>query len=102
MLAPAPLEVNPSATASFHRYGLLANQRKAQLLTRSRDLLGIPAPEPTTKKSTAEWILQIVGIDVTRCPSCGQPTLERTELAPLRPWLLTGSASNEPAVRDTS
>jgi hypothetical protein len=94
--------VLPKGFCRIRHYGLLANQRKAQLLTRSRALLGIPTPEPTTKKSTAEWILQIVGIDVTRCPSCGQPTLERTDVAPLRPRLITGSASNEPAVRDTS
>jgi hypothetical protein len=94
--------VLPKGFCRIRHYGLLANQRKAQLLTCSRDLLGIPAPEPTAKKSTAEWILQVLGIEVTRCPSCGQLTLERIEVAPLRPWLITGSASNQPAVRDTS
>jgi hypothetical protein len=34
-------------------------------------------------KTVADWIRDLTGIDITRCPHCGAP-LEREELSPLR------------------
>jgi Putative transposase len=90
--------VLPKGFVRIRHYGLLANQRKAELLQRSREQLGAARPKPSAPKTTAEWILQILGIDVTRCPQCGSETLERTEVPPLQP----SHVKAKPAVRDTS
>jgi len=90
--------VLPKRFLRIRHYGLLANRRKAELLQRCRTHLGVTKPEPAEPKSTAEWILQLVGIDVTRCPQCGSGTLERTEVPPLRPMCFKA----KPVARDTS
>jgi hypothetical protein len=90
--------VLPKGFLRIRHYGLLANRRKAELLARSRTLLGVAKPEKVADRTTAEWILQLMGIDMTRCPRCGSQTLEHTEVPPLRVvWFSAG-----PALRDTS
>lgn len=88
--------VLPKGFLRIRHYGLLANRRKADLLERCRKLLDSPPAQPVPPKSTAEWILQLVGVDVTRCPRCGSQTLQRSELPPM-PWW-----SPAPAEKDTS
>jgi predicted Zn-ribbon and HTH transcriptional regulator len=90
--------VLPKGFLRIRHYGLLANRRKAEMLERCRTHLGVVKPAPPAEKTTAEWILQLVGIDVTRCPNCGRQTLEHFDLRPLR---LT-SLKPKPAPRDTS
>ena len=87
-----PLEL---AAARFRRmdpffrvrhYGLLANYVKRELLPRCRRLLGAhvtPAGEPAPA-TAGEWLRRLLGVDVTRCPCCGE-TLEREPLPRLRP-----------------
>ena len=75
--------VLPAGFQRIRHYGLLASRSKRDKLTRCRQLLGAPAPTPPVKKTTADWLL-LLGIDVNRCPSCGQQTLERTLLLPVR------------------
>jgi hypothetical protein len=74
--------VLPSGFQRIRHYGLLANRGKQEYLSRCRELLAVPAAEPPAKKTTAEWLLLLWGIDVRRCPQCGQATLERTLLPP--------------------
>jgi predicted Zn-ribbon and HTH transcriptional regulator len=76
--------VLPKGFLRIRHYGLLANRRKAELLERCRPHLNIAKPAPVVEKTTAEWIMQMIGIDVTRCPKCGSATLERTEVPPVR------------------
>lgn len=76
--------VLPSGFQRIRHYGLFASRTKADLLTRCRELLGEPAPTPPEKKKADEWLLAVLGIDVKRCPACGQPTLQRTMLLPER------------------
>ncbi len=90
--------VLPKGFLRIRHYGLLANRRKAELLQRSRTHLGVAKWAPLAEKTTAEWIMELIGIDVTRCPKCGSPTLERTEIPPLR----TRCFKPAPTVRDTS
>lgn len=90
--------VLPKGFCRMRHYGLLASRCKQEKLARCREHLGVAAPAPPAKKSTAEWILQITGIDITRCPECGQPGLQRSELPPLREEQMTRKA----ALRDTS
>jgi hypothetical protein len=90
--------VLPKGFLRIRHYGLLANRRKAELLERCRTHLGVAKPTPVAEKTTAEWIMELVGIDVTRCPKCGSQTLERTEVPPLRARCF----KPRPVVRDTS
>jgi hypothetical protein len=94
--------VLPKGFCRIRHFGLLANRRKAELLARSWCLLGVEVPEPIAKKSTAEWILKISGIDVTCCPKCGQRALEQTDVPPMRQGQVLHSAMQEAARRDTS
>lgn len=88
----------PKGFLRIRHYGLLSNRRKAELLKRSRNLLGAAPPKPKAQKTAPEWILAITGIDVTHCPQCGSKKLVRTEAPPLRPSYFKG----KPAAKDTS
>jgi hypothetical protein len=96
--------VLPGGFQRIRHYGLLASRTKQHHLTRCRQLLGMPAPAPPVKKTTAEWLLLLVGIDVNRCPCCGQATLQRTTLLPVRTQLpvAAGAPSLPPHRDDTS
>ncbi len=96
--------VLPSGFQRIRHYGLLASRKKQDCLTRCRQLLDRPAPEPPVKKTTAEWVLLLLGIAVNRCPRCGQKTLQRTTLLPVRVHLpVTASApTTRPPGYDTS
>jgi hypothetical protein len=60
--------VLPSGFQRIRHYGLLANRTKQDNLARCRQLLKVAAPEPARKKTLAEWVLLLLGIDVDRCP----------------------------------
>jgi predicted Zn-ribbon and HTH transcriptional regulator len=90
--------VLPKRFLRIRHYGLLANRRKAELFERSRTHLGVAKPVEPAQKTTAQWILQLTGIDVTRCPRCGSQALQRIDLPPLRPTPF----QLKPALRDTS
>jgi len=75
--------VLPSGFQRIRHYGLFASRKKQDCLTRCRELLGMSAPKPPLKKTAAEWLL-LLGIDVSQCPRCGQKTLQRTLLLPVR------------------
>src|SRR5262245_18421435 len=74
--------VLPSGFQRIRHYGLLASRTKHDDLAHCRQLLGTPTPPPPVKKTTAEWILLLLGIDVDRCPRCGKKGLQRTTLLP--------------------
>ena len=65
----------PDRFLRIRHYGLLANRVKRQHLARCRELLGVRTP-PTPEdrpQSAAEWLRTVLGIDITRCPCCGEP-----------------------------
>jgi hypothetical protein len=78
----------------------LANRSKQDNLNRCRQLLIVAPPEAPEKKTTAEWLLLLFGIDITRCPQCGGP-LQRTELPrvpihyPARPQVVSLVKEND-------
>jgi len=75
------LHVLPAGFVRLRHYGFLANRCKAQALRHCRQVLGQPLPPPTPKKKTVtQWMEQWTGIDITRCPQCGQRPLLRTPL----------------------
>jgi hypothetical protein len=69
------LHVLPKGFMRIRHFGFLANHAK-KLLCRCRELLGLNRDLPAiTKKSTQELMLQLTGIDITRCPRCKLGTL---------------------------
>jgi putative transposase/transposase-like zinc-binding protein len=95
--------VLPKGFMRIRHYGLLANRHKHDLLARSRQLLGASEPEAPTEKTTAEWLLLLLGLDISRCPRCGHAPLQRTELQPLWQQLLAASrCPMAPPIREDS
>jgi len=80
--------VLPTGFQRIRHYGLLASRVKGDALEQARQLLtpktSVETPSsPPDKKTTAEWILALLGIDVHRCPRCGERTLQRERLLPV-------------------
>jgi hypothetical protein len=95
--------VLPSGFQRIRHYGLLANRSKNDNLTRCRELLAVPIPEPPAKKTLAERVLLLWGIDINLCPNCGRAALERTVLLPQRLQPPTACAApTTPTAPDTS
>ncbi len=66
--------VLPDRFLRIRHYGLLANRVKQKQLARCRQLLGA-RPPPTADEhpyTAADWMRVLLGIDITRCPRCGQ------------------------------
>jgi hypothetical protein len=74
--------VLPDGFMRIRHYGFLANRIKKQALARCREHLAAAEPdlEPVLK-TAAEWILELTGVDISRCPHCGAQMLQ-TELPP--------------------
>jgi hypothetical protein len=73
--------VLPDGFMRIRHYGFLANRAKKQALARCREHLHAPPLDPETPKTTAEWILELTGVDISRCPQCGG-LLSRRDLKP--------------------
>mgnify|MGYP001584101226 CR=1 FL=1 len=58
--------------------------RQSERLARCRALLDAPAPpeKPAVAPSPAERILQLTGVDILRCPVCGEGPMRRIERLP--------------------
>ncbi len=88
------LHVLPGGFMRIRHFGFLANPSKT-LRAKCRQLLGLnPDPPAITKKSTHELMLQLTGLDITRCPRCKIGTL--TFLARLP------ACKSDPAAWDSS
>ena len=76
------LHVLPKRFMRIRHFGFLANHSK-KLLCRCRQLLGLNPDLPViTKRSTQELMLQLTGIDITRCPRCKTGTLAFLAILP--------------------
>jgi putative transposase/transposase-like zinc-binding protein len=82
------LHVLPTGFMRVRHYGLLANRTRAAKLARCRELLTAalpphnPSDPPPVTESAVERILRLTGVDVLRCPFCGQGPLRRIERLP--------------------
>jgi hypothetical protein len=69
------LHVIPKGFVRVRHFGFLANRSKG-LLAKCRQLLDLnPALPKLPSKSLQELMLQLTGIDITRCPLCQKGTL---------------------------
>jgi hypothetical protein len=69
------LHVLPAGFTRIRHIGLLANRHKGQQLAQARAALAAPAPAPVPKESAQQLCLRVLGIDIERCPACGQGRL---------------------------
>ena len=80
------LHVVPRGFMRIRHFGLLANRTRRATLTRCRDLLGQPPTEDTRPEPAAVLLHRLTGIDLSRCPRCGEGRMQITAiLAPLPP-----------------
>jgi hypothetical protein len=74
------LHVVPRGFMRIRRFGLLANRTRRSTLIRCRALLGQPAPADTQPESVAVLLHRLTGIDLSRCPVCGEGQMHITAI----------------------
>ena len=81
------LHVIPKGFVRVRHFGFLANRSKS-LLSKCRQLLELnPALPKLPQRSVQERMLQLTGIDITRCPLCQKGTLVFVAHLPVpAPW----------------
>ena len=82
------LHVIPEGFMRIRHFGFLANRAKKQNLSRCRELLGLnPALPEVPKKSPQDLMVELTGVDLSRCPACKKGTMVIVaELPKPRPW----------------
>jgi hypothetical protein len=80
------LHVVPKGYVKIRHFGLHAGRDRQQKLALCRELLAYDEP-PLEAETFEAFLLRVMGIDVTRCPVCGQGTLQpRGEVMPPGGW----------------
>jgi len=85
------LHVLPEGFVRVRHFGFLANRTKKQALPQCRKLLGLNPPLPEIpKKSAHDLMLELTGIDLSRCPRCQKGTMivvgELPRISCSAPW----------------
>jgi hypothetical protein len=92
------LHVLPAGFQRIRYYGFLANRYREQKLTRCRELLNMPAPEPPaseTSKNYRERYEELTGFALWQCPVCRRGRMLVIAILPRGPHRKT-------AITDTS
>jgi hypothetical protein len=76
------LHVVPRGFMRIRHFGLLANRTRRRALARCRDLLGQSLPEHSRPESVAELMVRLTGIDLARCPVCGDGRMHSIAIVP--------------------
>ena len=66
------LHVLPRGFVRIRHYGLLANRARKQKIARCRERLAAPTPEVLAPQSRRQKLLERIGVDLQRCPACGE------------------------------
>jgi len=74
------IHVVPRGFMRIRHFGLLANRTRRQTLTRCRHLLGQLAMNDAPSESVAELMHRLTGIDLGRCPVCGEGRMQVTAI----------------------
>jgi hypothetical protein len=70
------LHVLPDGFMRIRHFGFLANRAKKQALAQCRKLLDLdPALPPCSHLSPKDLLLKLIGVDLSRCPSCLEGTM---------------------------
>lgn len=76
------LHVLPSGFMRIRHFGLLANRTRRGALARCRELLRCPPPDDAPIESVAVLLQRLIGVDLGRCPVCGEGRMQTTTLVP--------------------
>ena len=80
------LHVVPGSYMRIRHFGFLANRNKERDLGRCRELLGVAhqilESTPVSGVSAQELLLQLTGLDLTKCPGCQKGTMVVIEQIP--------------------
>lgn len=79
------LHVVPRGFMRIRHFGLLANRTRRDTLRQCRDLLGQPPPADAGAESVAVLLHRLTGIDLSRCPVCGEGPMHITTFAQVWP-----------------
>jgi hypothetical protein len=74
------LHVVPRGFMRIRHFGLLANRTRRGTLTRCRALLRQPPPEDAPPESAAVLLHRLTGVDLSRCPVCGEGRMQSTTI----------------------
>jgi len=74
------LHVVPRGFMRIRHFGLLANRTRRVTLTRCRALLGAPPPDDPPPESATGLLHRLTGVDLSRCPVCGEGRMQITAL----------------------
>ena len=74
------LHVVPRGFMRIRHFGLLANRTRRTALDRCRHLLGQPPPEAPRCEPVLVLMQRLIGVDLSRCPICGEGRMHITAL----------------------
>ncbi len=74
------LHAVPRGFMRIRHFGLLANRTRRDRLRQCRDLLGQPPPADAAPAAAAVLLLRLTGVDLARCPVCGEGRMQITTL----------------------
>ena len=74
------LHVVPRGFLRIRHFGLLANRARRGALSQCRALLGQPPRENAPPESVAVLMHRLTGVDLSRCPVCGEGRMHRTTI----------------------
>lgn len=97
------LHVLPDGFMRIRHFGFLANRCKKKTLGRCRELLGLGAELPEVQeKSTQELMLELTGVDLTRCPVCKEGIMKVVAALPKPPPAHFAKSRIQPQILDSS
>ena len=71
------LHIVPRGFMRIRHFGLLANRTRRATLAHCRQLLDQPPPPLPVVEPTATLVLRLTGVDLSRCPVCGEGRMQR-------------------------
>jgi uncharacterized protein (DUF983 family) len=74
------LHVVPRGFMRIRHFGLLANRTRRRALLQCRTLLRQPPPEPAPSESVMQLVQRLAGVDLSRCPVCGEGRMQLTAI----------------------
>ena len=97
------LHMLPDGYMRIRHFGFLSSRLKKDDLPRCRKLLGLPEEMPRpTRKSTLELLVELTGIDPTKCRRCKTGRMVRVAELPEASAPMSVGSRAEPEVRDSS